>query len=271
MTNTTVNASENPNLVNNLVKEAMKEPETAKKPIEVLLPNENVMALPGGYLTPTGDVIREYEVRELTGRDEEAIARTNSLGKALLTILSKGTVRIGDEKATETLLDNLLVGDRDAIMLSIYRATFGDKAELDGYCNGCNEYKPVTIDVIQDIKVRPLINPIDDRMFEVDCKVGTVILTLPTGKVQKELVNNADKTTSELTSILLENCVVSINGVAVMSKAQIQNLGIQDRKKIGEAIADHAMGPIFEDIVLTCPDCESEVRTPINLGTLFRF
>jgi hypothetical protein len=76
---------------------------------------------------------------------------------------------------------------------------------------------------------------------------------------------------SELTTILLENCILKINGRPVIGKGQIQNLGISDRRLIGEAINNHAIGPVFEDISVPCPDCEGEVNTPINLGTLFRF
>jgi hypothetical protein len=74
-----------------------------------------------------------------------------------------------------------------------------------------------------------------------------------------------------LTTILLENCILKINGRPVISKAQIQNLGISDRRLIGEAINKNAIGPVFEDISVPCPDCEGEVNTPINLGILFRF
>jgi hypothetical protein len=268
MTTNTVKASENPELVNQLVSQAMAEPETKKNDVIVSTPSDVYVTLPGGYITPTGETVTNVEVRELTGKDEEAIARAQNLGKALLSILYRGTVKIGDEVATEELVDQLLAGDRDSIMLGIYKATFGPTAEVQGFCGGCNEFKPVTVSIDDDIKVRPLV---DERSFVIDCKIGEVVVSLPTGFAQKELVNNADKTVSELTTILLEQCVTRINGKPVVSRMQVQNLGINDRKKIGEAINKHNIGPIFEDIAVTCPDCESEVRVPINLGSLFRF
>jgi hypothetical protein len=268
MTTQTVKASENPDLVNQLVSQAMAEPEKEKQPVVVTPPSDVHVTLPGGFINAAGESVTTVEVRELTGKDEEAIARAQNLGKALLQVLSRGTVKIGKEVATEEALDAMLAGDRDAIMLGIYKATFGNTPELQGFCGGCNTFKPVTVNINEDIKVKTLV---DEPTFIVNAKCGEVIATLPTGYCQKELVNNSDKSMSELTTILLENCVLKINNKPVLSKTQIQNLGISDRRLIGEAINKNAIGPVFEEISVTCPDCESEVKTPINLGILFRF
>jgi hypothetical protein len=112
---------------------------------------------------------------------------------------------------------------------------------------------------------------LSERVFTYKGKVGDVRVQLPTGITQKELINNADKTTAELNTILLENTVLEINGSPVYSKAQVQNLGVVDRKKIIEEISERVPGPQFEDVTITCPDCEGEVTVSINLGSLFRF
>ena len=267
---TAVNAAQNPDLVNSMVSEVLASTEQKQGPVTIVPPSETVVTLPGGYVNSAGDVITEVEVRELNGKDEEAIARSTSMGKALLTILSRGTVKIGDVKATEDMLNSLLSGDRDALMLGIYRATFGPTTTINGVCPGCNTFKEVDVNIDDDIKVRPLVDE-SFRRFNVDCKVGEVVVTLPTGHVQKELINNSEKSVSELTTILLENCVLTINGAPVINKLQVQNLGINDRKMIAEAITENNIGPLFDDIKVQCPDCESEVTVPINLGNLFRF
>lgn len=268
MSTQTVKASENPDLVNQMVAQALAEPEKEAKSVVVTPPSDVHVTLPGGYTNAAGESVTTVEVRELTGKDEEAIARAQNLGKALLQVINRGTVKIGKEVATEEALDAMLAGDRDTIMLGIYKATFGNTPELQGFCGGCNTFKPVTVNINDDIKVKTLV---DEPTFIVNAKCGEVVVTLPTGYCQKELVNNSDKTMSELTTILLENCILKINGRPVISKAQIQNLGISDRRLIGETINKNAIGPVFEEISVSCPDCESEVKTPINLGILFRF
>jgi hypothetical protein len=269
MTNT-ISAANNPALANNIIQQALQEEPPSYEP-QINAPSDTAVELPGGYITPTGEVLRTAEVRELTGRDEEAISKTTSMGKALLTVLQRGTVKIGDVKADEKVLDDLLAGDRDALLLGIIKATFGPDVEIPSYCGGCQEMKTVSVNLVTDIKTKILTNPIEDRLFTVEGKRGDILVQLPTGRVQKELINNSDKTSAELNTIVLENTVLKIGDKDVISKAQVQNLGVADRRKVTEEINKRASGPQFEDLTMSCPDCEGEVTVPINLGTLFRF
>lgn len=266
-TEVTVSAEQNSDLVNEKLAEVMAD-EKKPAPVEVVPPSDTSVRLPCGYATFTGEFVRDAEVRELTGKDEEAIARASSVGKALITILNRGVVKIGDQIATEEMLDSLLSGDRDTLLVAIYKATFGKEAILQGICNTCNQVHEVGIDIDTDLKVRPFSGT---RKFSVKCKVGEVVVQLPTGFAQKDLVENADKTVPELTTILLENCVESIDGAPVLNKEQVQNLGIGDRKIIAEEINKRSFGPLFDEVTVACPQCEGEVNVPLNLGTLFRF
>jgi hypothetical protein len=267
----TISAASNPSLANQLLAQATAEPEQSEIKAELSTPSEILVDLPGGYVTADGEVIRTAEVRELTGRDEEAIARSANVAKALNIILTKGVVKVGNLEATERLLDSLLTGDRDALMLGIYRATFGNTAAIGGFCPTCTEVKEVIVDVREDISNKVLLDPVNDRVFPVKGKKGEYIVTLPTGLTQKEIISNSDKNTAELSTILLQSCVLEINGKSVLSKEQVRNLGVADRQTLNEEIAERNPGPQFDDVKVTCPECDGEVVVPINLGTLFRF
>ena len=269
MTNT-ISAAVNPALANQLLSKALNEVPQEIAP-EIILPSDTLVNLPGGYVTATGEVIRTAEVRELNGKDEEIISKSPNLGKALLTILSRGTVKIGTEAVDENVLDQLLIGDRDSLLLGILKTTFGSKVEIAAYCNGCTEYKVVQVDVDADIKVKVLTDPINDRVFTVKGKKNEFVVRLPNGVVQKKMIENTDKTSAELSTIILENTLVRIGEAPVYGAAQVQSLSIVDRRTIVEAINDRAPGPQFSDVTVNCPDCESEVTVPINLGTLFQF
>lgn len=266
----TINAAANPALANNLINSALAE-KPVREEVKITPPSDTTVNLPGGYLTATGEIITEAEVRELNGSDEEAIARSTNIGKALLVVLNRGTVRIGNQKVDEKLLDQLLSGDRDMLVLGILKATFGKTADIGGYCNGCNEVKTVQVDLDTDIEVKGLLDPINDRVFTVQGRTRTYTVQLPTGITQKEMLNNSDKTSAELTTIMLENTVMKIDDAPVLSKVQVQNLGLVDRRTISEAINKRLCGPQFDAVTVTCPDCESEVSVPVNFGTLFRF
>lgn len=268
---TKISAAANPALANQIVKQFVEEPTPAQYEPKIAAPSDTTVILPGGYVTAEGEVIRTAEVRELNGLDEEAIAKATNIGKALLTVTQRGTVSVGHLKANEQMLDEMLSGDRDALLLGIFKATFGRVAEVQSYCTGCEEFKTVGVDIDADIKTKALVDPVADRTFTVDCKVGEVTVRLPNGRAQRELIANSDKTTAELKTILLEQCITHINGDIVISKTQIQRLGLMDRAKITEEINTRTPGPQFEDITIACPDCGSEVTVPINLGTFFRF
>lgn len=265
-----VNAADNPALANKLVSEATKETKKQEK-ATIVAPSETVVTLPGGYVTLDGEVITEVEVRELNGKDEEAIARSTSAGKVLTTILNRGTVRLGELEATEESLDQMLAGDRDAVLLGIYVATFGPEAELDAYCSGCEDYKSVLINVNEDIETVKLDDPIEARKFMVSGKKHEYSCVLPTGKTQKELLLNGDKTMAELTTVLLSGVVRAIDGRSIISRNQIQEIGLADRRIIADEIAKRTFGPVVDKVEAECPDCGGKVVTPISIGTLFRF
>ena len=266
----TVSAQENPQLASQLAAKALKETEEPQK-AQIVSPSEVVVALPGGYLTPTGDVLQTAEVRELTGKDEEAIAKAGTYAKSLNAILARGTVKIGERPATEELLDGILSGDRDSILLGIYQATFGPTAVLDGYCNSCKEYKSVEVDLRQDIQTKALVDPINDREFVLEGKKATYTLRLPSGKAQREIANGMDRTSAELDTLLMEYCVVKVNDKQVFHKSEVQNIGLADRRSILNEILKRNPGPQFNDVKVSCDECGGEVVVPISIGTLFRF
>jgi hypothetical protein len=273
MGNNTLKAADNPALANQLAQQAMSGAVEAEAPhvLQVLTPTDGVVTLPGGYLSGLGEVYTTAEVRELNGLDEEAISRQPTLGKSLTTILSRAVTHIGNEPVTETSLDNLLSGDADALMLGIYRATFGPTAVLNGYCTACSSLKQVEVNLAEDIPVKGLLDPVGDRVFTVKGKSTDYTVKLPSRKTQKEMIHNADKTAGELNSILLEGCVVEIGSSPVLSKLQTQAINLADRRTIIEAITSRNPGPQFGTVQVDCEDCGGKVDVPTSLGSIFRF
>jgi len=269
MVEQTFNAATNPNLANDLIGKATAEQNNTPAKAEITPPSDTLVNLPAGYVSPDGEVIKTAEVRELNGKDEEFLSKTPTIGKALNTVLNRAVVSIGNIPATEKILDSLLAGDRDSLLIGIYRATFGTTAEMGVLCQGCNDIKVVGIDVNEDIKTKVLLDPAD-RTFTVEGKKGEFLVTLPTGATQRELISNPDRTLAELQTVILEHCIMEINGAPVVSKQQVLNLGLVDRRKLLEEITSRNPGPQFDNITVTCPDCEGKVEVPISLGALFR-
>lgn len=268
----TMNAAANPAMANKMLQDALATSEPVKDyEVKLAVPLETVITLPGGLIDEvTGEVITEAEVRELNGTDEEAIARVNTVGKAILTILQRGTVRIGRQKADEQLLDKLLAGDREMLIFSILKATFGNTSVIDSFCRGCSEVKEVSVDLNIDVKMKVLADRVNDRVFTVQGKSKVYTCQLPTGRTQKELILATDKNRAEMTTTLLEGCVIKVDDSPVFGKFQVQTLPLADRRTIADEINSRLIGPQFKDITAVCPDCDGEVQVPINFGTLFR-
>jgi hypothetical protein len=232
-------------------------------------PASTTVQLPGGYITPERTVVRTAEVRELNGLDEEAIAKAGSTAKALITVLERGLVAIGDKPATREDLSILLSGDRDAILLGIRKVTFGNTSEHVGFCNQCEEPREFEVDLTADVEVKELENPITERNWKVKIKSGYATLTLPNGLTQKKVMENANKTVAELNTIILNGCLVGINDSSI-TPSTVLELGIADRETLIQEIIEKNPGPRLGEVSKACQACGNEVDLPLSLAALFR-
>lgn len=253
-------------LINEYAKKAMEEPA-----VEVLTraPSDSEVTLRGGYLTPEG-VVTTAEVRELNGEDEEVVSKTGSTAKALNALLERGVVKIGTEDVTRDHLDTLLSGDRDALLIGIRCVTFGKELGVTVVCSNCNQQQPVTIDLTTDVPYKTLKDPIKDRSWNVETKLGTVRVALPNGVVQKKLMDNIDKTAAEVNTILLSGCIVSVNDAPSIGARNALALGMSDRSKIIDEILDRNPGPRLGEVKKTCQACGEDIPLPLSLTDLFR-
>ena len=272
----TIDAASNPKLaqqmINNIMETASSVPEdeVEEQPeLSLTEADDTVINLPGGYLKFSGEVITEAEVRELTGRDEEVISRATTVEKTLSEVLTRGTVRVGTEKTTEDMLDSLLSGDRDFLLLKIFKATFGPSLSASPYCDSCGKQVDVEVDLDRDVPVRKLSKP-SDRRFTVDISKGQVLCDLPSGNTQREMMSAAGKNIAELSTILLKNTLVEIRGVTVISPNQVLDLSIRDRRKIGEEILNRVPGPLLQQTATPCPNCGTKLEVPLAMANLFR-
>jgi hypothetical protein len=253
-------------LVNKYAKQAMEEPVVEVKTAAPLGPE---VRLPGG-LIDKGELIRVVEVRELNGVDEEAIAKASTTGKALNILLQRGLVKVGGRDATREDLDNLLSGDRDSILLGIRKITFGETIGLRVVCSGCGTEQETEVDLSNDVPVKELEDAAADRTWKVKIKNGYATVTLPTGVTQKKLLENSDKSSAELNTLILSGCVLSVNDTPSAGSSTVLNLGIADRTRIIEEILDRNPGPRLGEVKKTCKACGESIGLPLGLVDLFR-
>ena len=254
-------------LVAKFAEQAMKEPEAV---IKTRVPSESEVSLPGGYVTANNEVIKTAEVRELNGMDEELIAKAGSAAKAFNVLLQRGLVKIGQDDVNKDSIDNLLSGDRDAILIAIRRATFGDTIELNVNCPECKTPQSLSVHLEFDVPVKKLENPLEDRTFIVETKQGPVGVALPTGLVQRRLVDNMEKTPAEINTVLLAGCILSVDGRPSAGASTALSLGMADRDKVLTAILERNPGPRLGEVKKACQACGEDIDLPLSLTDLFR-
>jgi hypothetical protein len=239
------------------------EPETTEPP-------DTEVFLPGGYLTKDGSLVKLAEIRELNGADEEALAKASNPVRALNTIINRGLISVGSEPVSKELLDNLLSGDRDAILLAIRIATFGSKIEYGVFCIGCNSSQEVEVNLKEDVESIDLDDPFNDRVFTVKGKAGEFVVSLPNGVTSNKFLDAENKSVAEMVTEVLAGCIVSINDEPSLGRTTALQLGIADRELITNEIYKRTPGPRLGEVKKACKACGSEIPLSLSLASLFR-
>jgi len=231
------------------------------------------VTLPAGLLQPNGFLVTSATVRELTGFDEEKLARfdaDDNVAKYVTELLYLGVADLGGQKPTKDQLRDLLIGDRDALMLGIRRATYGDAVEFRLTCTNCDEVSEVIVELDSDVETVPLEDPLV-RVFDVPLRHGSAKVQLMSGWAQEGLGNPAKKTPAELSSLLLRSCVVELNGMpTVQNLDAVRALAAGDRATLLDFISSHQSGPKLDGIEVHCATCAQVFSISLGLRNLFR-
>lgn len=256
------------------VVEAVQQAQTDAAPVEispVQPPSTDLhVSLPVGLMDPVLGLVREAEVRELNGFDEEAVARCKTQGAALAVVLDRATVRIGDQPVSKALLEQLTLGDRVEILLAIRRATWGDVAETRAQCPQCRQWSTFAVSITSDIPRRELSDPVAEYRFEVELAPGRIAeLQWPSGKVHAQILSGALTTSAQLATALIADCVQELGSIPLFDDNAAKALPMRERTKLVEAITAGLPGPVMETARKTCSECDADVEVPLDLGSMF--
>lgn len=231
--------------------------------------------LPAGLITQSGALVETATVRELNGYDEERLSRVDmdkNVAAYVTELLFLGVEELNGEKPSKETLRGLLIGDRDALVLGIRRATYGNGVDFNLDCVACGNKSEVEVELDKDVPVVKL----DDRYkrtFMVPLRHGEAEVTLINGDAQEALGASIDrKTPAEVNTLMLSKSVIKINGVPTMSQLDaIKALSAADRATLSDFMNDHQPGPQFKEILVPCATCGAEYPVSLGLSNLFRF
>ncbi len=238
--------------------------------------------LPGGWAGGGGAVHREAELRPLTGCEEELLAAGGDQpGAAMVTaVLARCVERLGPiAPVTEELARELLVADRQFLMLELRRATFGDRVEATLACPwpGCGE----KVDVDFSLAAIPVIESADKgpiHRFELPPEAAwrgeggeehrEVGFRLPNGEDQERVSPCAEADEAHALSLLLERCVLEIGPLKDPDPAAIRRLTPAARAAIEQRM-DEVAPLVALTMDLTCLECGRAFEMPFDLQDFF--
>lgn len=244
------------------------------------LPADDTVTLPGGLVRPDS-VIKTVQVKELTGEDEESLARASQSMNPFVfldRLLKCGVVKIGNEPIADNdkLLSQMLIGDREAIILGIRKATYGDKLELNDWtCPNCGIKADLEME-LGDIPVVNLMDPRNDTEFKIDLrKGGYAKVKLANGADQIATFEKPELTQAQRETVLLSKCITTIVGPDSVEKSMAgwpslaRNMSVPDRHAVLNALRDKQPGPKYDQIKYTCGSCNEDVLVTVTIGNLF--
>ncbi|OPY74868.1 MAG: T4 bacteriophage base plate protein [Syntrophorhabdus sp. PtaU1.Bin153] len=238
--------------------------------------------LPGGYIDEDGTLHGEVEVAPLSGREEEFLANKQVKGTAALvtTVLSRCVHRIGTmSPANEEMVRNLLVADRQYLLLKVRELTFGENVQANIFCPWPDCGARVDIDFsIRDIPVRESVQkgPVYRMDLSEDAaivdkqglKQREVFFRLPSGADQEAVSPILRENEAKALSILLGRCILGIGHIKAPGDELVQMLSPRARMEIEKEM--EAVAPAV-DLVMgaKCPECGREFSIPFDLHDFF--
>lgn len=238
------------------------------EPADIQEPTDQHFKLAAGYLDANNQWHTDFVVRELTGRDEEAIGKTTRAGTMVLEIINRGLVSVGPHKGS-VAIDGILGGDWETVLLAIRTVTFGNEVEYAIVCHECQNDYEATIHLDTDIPRTTMSEPSDIRFTYTGRHGDEYEVAMPLGVTHRKMLQNTDRTVAEQNSILLRDCVERINNRAALPE-QVMNMPLVDRRNILNKIIENSPGPMLEGVRTLCPNCGVENLLNLNIAAMFR-
>lgn len=237
---------------------------------------DTMITLPRG-IPQDGKWHARCEVRELTGVDEEVIAKVRKPEETFDTVLSCGVVRVGeldlarmDSGASRGLLNKLLIGERETLFLAIAKATYGDDRQYEVKCRNCETELTLKVKLSEDFRPKD-VPDIRDQFFSYTTTKGQVIsYRLVTGDDQMEVLRKPGASIAEMNTILLSNCITEVDGTFVVDPAMFaRSLSMRDRGAILAGMVAH-QPTVSLTIEFPCDSCGEGQQVNFSWLDFFR-
>lgn len=231
-----------------------------------------VFEMLAGYKDKDGVVHKEFTLREMTGKDEEAIHKTdvkNNGSKVVTVLLTRCVTRIGTltpksvggRQKWEEIIRSLYTGDQDYMLIQLRKISVGEEVELNHVCpNKDCKAKLHTILTLDELEVLPF-DGVRDIEFELPrgykdrkgVKHTAGVMRLPTG-LDREVLTPLAKTNLAKAETVMLTRLCKFDDGAYVDEDVMSSLSIRDREYLQKLLREHFFGVKLETEVV-CDSC----------------
>jgi len=222
--------------------------------------------LPCGYLRD-GTVHKDARIVPMTGLTRKAIAKDsvrNNPIKVTDIILSHCLKTVGPHAVTSRMLSELVIGDRDFLVLEIRRISMGDIINAGVECGECKAKVDVQFD-IKELEVIRLGDPSDypviDGEMTYDLKGDgfTAKCRFPKGKDQELIMGMANKNPVAASYGLYLACLLEWNGKKGPFDSEFfEAFPVRTIDAFEDEFMTFQPGPVMK-MDASCPACGSSI------------
>jgi hypothetical protein len=235
--------------------------------------------LPGGYVDEAGGLHRDVELAPLTGREEEMLLDGARLGAALVTdLLCRCVRRIGNVgPLTPEAARDLLVADRQFLLLKIRQATFGSRVQATVACpwRDCGEKADITFS-IADLPVREPASRAawheadlpPEALLADGSPAGSTVFRLPRGGDQEALAGALAENEGRALRRLLHACLRRLGPLEHPDEDAVDALPPRTCLELEKRMAE-AAPQVDLEIGAACPACGRVFQVPFDLHDFF--
>ena len=237
----------------------------------------NVFKMLYGYRDEEGTVHTEFEVRDIDGRDTEAIHKADvksNASKIVTTLLSRCVTRIGTIEQSATpqhkwieIIRNLYVGDQDFMMLCLRRYSISEEISVEHQCPSCKAKLKTTLHV-DEVEVRPFIT--EEIEFDLPRgytdKKGEIhkegVMRLPKG-IDREVLAPIVKTNVARAETVMLTRIMKFGDGYPIDDSVTAALILKDREYLTKLQQEFYFG-LNLDIEITCDTCGETFTGSLN-------
>lgn len=242
--------------------------------------NETVFEFLAGYTDKDGVTHREFELREMTGRDEETLRKADANknpSKAIRELLERCITRIGTYTRSNCpgskwgdIIKHLVVFDQDYALMQLRKISMGKEITVEHVCP--NPECKAKLETIFDIDELEIIEFKGERekSFElpkgyidkdgVVHKTGTI--RLPVGLDREILTPLAKQNQAKATTSMLTRLCKFSDGIPVTEDV-MSDLTVRDRKYLMDLLEEQKFG--YElSVEVECDSCGESFKGSLN-------